>query len=100
MPEKTKPEKDSRTREEKKTENHSGEKTDERGNWSDDQREKSYYYDDAYGYEIYKAEDEDEETSEDLKRWILLFNFLRTKRRKDKSEFLFDLIFSYQLVFK
>jgi len=30
------------------------------GNWSEDQREKSYYYDDAHGYEIYNP-DEDEE---------------------------------------
>jgi len=35
--------------------------TDEKGNWSEDQREKSYYYDDAHGYEIYNPdEDEDE----------------------------------------
>ena len=67
MPEKTKPEKDNPKRGEKKTENHSPEKTDERGNWSDDQREKSYYYDDAYGYEIYKA-DEDEEIDDESKR--------------------------------
>ena len=31
-----------------------------KGNWSEDQREKSYYYDDSYGYEIYNP-DEDEE---------------------------------------
>jgi len=68
MPEKTKPEKDSRTREEKETENPCAEKTDGRGSWGDDQREKSYYYDDAYGYEIYNAEDEDEETADDSKR--------------------------------
>lgn len=67
MPEKTKPEKDAWTPEEKKTENQSGEKTGALGNWSDDQRGKSYYYDDAYGYEIYNAEDEDEETVEDSK---------------------------------
>ena len=26
--------------------------------WSKDQQEKSYYYDDAYGYEIYNPEDD------------------------------------------
>ena len=67
MPEKTKPKKDSPKREDKIAENHSAEKTDERGQWGDDQREKSYYYDDAYGYEIYKA-DEDEEIADDWKR--------------------------------
>ena len=37
-------------------------RTDEKGNWSEDQTEKSYYYDDSYGYEIYNPEeDEDDE---------------------------------------
>ena len=27
--------------------------------WGADQREKSYYYDDAYGYEIYNPEEEE-----------------------------------------
>ena len=35
------------------------EKTDD--NWSKDQREKSYYYDDSYGYEIYKPDEDDED---------------------------------------
>ena len=39
------------------------EKTDKNGAWSDDQKKRSYYYDDACGYEIYDA-DEDE-TDED-----------------------------------
>jgi hypothetical protein len=68
MPEKTKPKKNSPQREKKIAETHCPEKTTEGGNWSDDQREKSYYYDDAYGYEIYKAENEDEETIEDSKQ--------------------------------
>lgn len=29
--------------------------------WSEDQKNRSYYYDDASGYEIYLPEDEDEE---------------------------------------
>ena len=33
------------------------------GNWSKDQREKSYYYDDSYGYEVYNP-DEDEDDDE------------------------------------
>jgi hypothetical protein len=32
----------------------------EQGSLSDDQLEKSYYYDDAYGYEIYNPEEDDE----------------------------------------
>jgi len=30
------------------------------GSWSEDQRERSYYYDDACGYETYVPEDDDE----------------------------------------
>ena len=60
MPEKTKREKDSRKREDEKAEKPSVEKKDEQENWSDDQREKSYYYDDAYGYEIYNADEDDD----------------------------------------
>ncbi|MFN2390817.1 MAG: hypothetical protein ABR566_02505 [Pyrinomonadaceae bacterium] len=29
--------------------------------WEEDQREKSYYYDDAHGYEIYNPDEDDEE---------------------------------------
>ncbi len=63
MPEKTKPEKDSR----KHSENEAKEvvperrETDEKGNWSDDQQKKSYYYDDSYGYEVYIPDEEDED---------------------------------------
>lgn len=60
MPEKTKPEQDTLKREEKIAENDSTEKADKQGNWSDDQREKSYYYDDAHGYEIYNPDAEDD----------------------------------------
>ena len=35
------------------------EKPDENGAWSEDQKKRGYYYDDACGYEIYDA-DEDE----------------------------------------
>lgn len=37
--------------------------TDE-SNWAKDQEKRSYYYDDAHGYEIYKPE-EDEEVEEE-----------------------------------
>lgn len=29
--------------------------------WSEDQKEKSYYYDDSYGYEVYDPETDEEE---------------------------------------
>jgi hypothetical protein len=35
--------------------------TDEKSSWSQDQREKGYYYDDAHGYEIYNLDEDDEE---------------------------------------
>ena len=60
MPEKTKREKGSQPCEDAKAEKPSVEKKDKSGNWGDDHREKSYYYDDGYGYEIYNAEDDDE----------------------------------------
>lgn len=34
---------------------------DDEANWSRDQREKSYYYDDSYGYEIYNPDEEDDD---------------------------------------
>ena len=35
--------------------------TEENSTWEKDQAEKSYYYDDAYGYEVYNADEDDEE---------------------------------------
>ncbi len=63
MPEKTKPEKDSRKHSEKEAKEVAPEmcETGEKGNWSEDQQEKSYYYDDSYGYEVYVPDEEDEE---------------------------------------
>ena len=60
MPEKTKHEKNNRKREAEKKEKPAAENDGEPGNWSDDQREKSYYYDDAHGYEIYKPDEDDD----------------------------------------
>ncbi len=63
MPEKTKPEKDSRKHSEKEAKEVAPERreTDEQGNWSKDQQEKNYYYDDSYGYEVYVPDEEGEE---------------------------------------
>ena len=35
----------------------------DKSSWSEDQKTGSYYYDDAYGYEVYNADEEDEEDS-------------------------------------
>jgi hypothetical protein len=59
MPEKTKPgEKVDRKPQPEEDEKNLPEA--DKDNWSRDQLEKSYYYDDAHGYEIYNP-DEDEE---------------------------------------
>ena len=34
-------------------------------NWENDQKRRSYYYDDAHGYEVYNPDEEDEEEDED-----------------------------------
>jgi hypothetical protein len=36
------------------------EEVEKEGNWSEDQREHEYYYDDAHGYEEYDPEEEEE----------------------------------------
>ena len=48
---------------EKETENKKPE-TGDKSSWSKDQQEKSYYYDDATGYEIYNPEEEDDDDRE------------------------------------
>ena len=58
MPEKTK----RREADEKEAQLENCEEKDD-NNWSKDQREKSYYYDDSYGYEVYNP-DEDEDDDE------------------------------------
>jgi hypothetical protein len=58
MPEKTKQDED----DEKEVQPENCDKKDD-DNWSKDQREKSYYYDDSYGYEVYNP-DEDEDDDE------------------------------------
>ena len=35
--------------------------TDEKSVWSNDQQEKSYYYDDSHGYKIYNPDEDEEE---------------------------------------
>lgn len=61
MPEKTR-EKESEENcgEEEKTAAETIENT-EKGIWEEDQKEKSYYYDDSHGYEIYNPDDDDNE---------------------------------------
>ncbi len=59
MPEKPKEEKDTQNETEKLSEKNRENKGD--GNWSEDQREKSYYYDDAHGYEVYNLNEDDDE---------------------------------------
>ncbi|CAN5404049.1 hypothetical protein BH10ACI1_BH10ACI1_19210 [soil metagenome] len=39
------------------------EKPDDKSSWSEDQKKRSYYYDDACGYEIYDADEEDDQDS-------------------------------------
>lgn len=34
------------------------------GNWSEDRREKGYYYDDAYGYEVYNPDEDEDDDAE------------------------------------
>ena len=35
--------------------------TDEKSVWSNDQPEKSYYYDDSHGYKVYNPDEDDDE---------------------------------------
>jgi len=62
MPEKPKNEKDKQNESENPPEK-KPEKGDE-DSWSQAQRERSYYYDDSHGYEIYNP-DEDDDDEED-----------------------------------
>ncbi len=38
---------------------------DESSLWSEDQKKRQYYYDDAHGYEVYRPEDDDIEIDPD-----------------------------------
>lgn len=63
MSEKTKQKENNGKRAGKQTGNLSveeNEKPGKQGNWSEDQQEKSYYYDDAHGYEIYNPNEDDD----------------------------------------
>lgn len=62
MPEKPKNEKDEKNKAEKSFGNTP--ETGDEDSWSRAQKEQSYYYDDAHGYEIYNP-DEDDEDDED-----------------------------------
>ncbi len=60
MPEKTKADENSRDTEANEDCAAKNEAEDE-ALWSKDQQRKSYYYDDAYGYEVYNPDEADEE---------------------------------------
>jgi len=58
MPENPPEKEDLKEKDEKLSEDK--EKTDKNGAWSEDQKKRSYYYDDACGYEIYNADETQE----------------------------------------
>ncbi len=60
MPEKTKQKRKTEPTTTEREAEKNAEVTDKE-NWSKDQQEKSYYYDDSYGYEIYNPDEDDEE---------------------------------------
>ena len=60
MPEKTKQNEKTKSAAAEKEVEKNAEVTD-KGNWSEDQRKKSYYYDDSYGYKVYNPDEDDEE---------------------------------------
>ncbi len=64
MPEKPKEENDKEKEIEQLLENKP--ETGDKDSWTQAQRERSYYYDDAHGYEIYNPDDDDDE-EEDCK---------------------------------
>ncbi len=59
MPEKPKNENDKESEPEKPPENKPD--TGDEDSWAQNQREKSYYYDDSHGYEIYNPDDDDDD---------------------------------------
>ncbi len=63
MPEKPKDENDKDCKAENLPENDS--EIGDKDSWSRDQKEKSYYYDDSHGYEIYNPDEDDEDDEED-----------------------------------
>lgn len=63
MPEKTKRDKDFKKSAEKQTAESPAQPSEAivEDTWGEDQKQKSYYYDDGYGYEIYNPDEEDED---------------------------------------
>jgi len=63
MPEKTKPDKDLENAAKRQAAElpNKQQENNAKDTWSADQQEKSYYYDDSYGYEIYNPDEEDED---------------------------------------
>ena len=66
MPEKTK-QKKADEENERETSRAEQKETGGEADWSEDQQKKGYYYDDAYGYEIYNPDDDDEANC-----WVIL----------------------------
>ena len=66
MPEKTKRNKDFEKPEKKEVAELPAEQQENnlKDTWSADQQEKSYYYDDSYGYEIYNPEEDENDEDE------------------------------------
>lgn len=62
MPEKTKPGKETGKQKGKEAEKPLAETAEnDTATWGADQREKSYYYDDGHGYEVYNPDEDDDE---------------------------------------
>ncbi len=74
MPEKTKQSQKSKLTAKKVAEKNAD--TSDKGNWSEDQQKKSYYYDDSYGYEIYNPDEDDEEDEEVKSKKTNVKNFI------------------------
>ena len=36
----------------------------DKASWSEDQKERGYYYDDAHGYEVYKPDEDEKEEAD------------------------------------
>jgi hypothetical protein len=67
MPEKTKRNKDFEKPAEKRVADLPAESPENntKDTWGADQQEKSYYYDDSYGYEVYNPDDDEDEGNDE-----------------------------------
>ena len=51
-----------------KTQAESPQDTSEAETWKEDQKQRQYYYDDAYGYQLFKDDEIEDEESDDIVR--------------------------------